>query len=102
MHLFSNIFGFLSVKKVKYFPKCVFKTIFCLSNTSLNGFQTLQTYSFYHKQTSFDFALFGFSSKFKIHKKYQTQTHPHHKPTHTKKHSHKIQIISCWIVSWFV
>ena len=28
-----------SVKKAKYFTKCVFKTIFCLSNTSLNSFQ---------------------------------------------------------------
>ena len=28
-----------SVKKAKYFTKCVFKTIFCLSKTLLNGFQ---------------------------------------------------------------
>ena len=39
IHLFRNIFGFLSVKKAKYFTKCVFKTIFCLSKTLLNGFQ---------------------------------------------------------------
>ena len=39
IHLFRNIFGFLSVKKAKYFTKCVFKTVFCLFKTLLNGFQ---------------------------------------------------------------